>query len=125
MQIFVSLILIWVQMDEQVTAAYSESALNIAMENNTFCMPEHGVIIGDDAFSLKANLMKPYNKTGFSVCKKYEFFFYVKHVCTSENMFDEDSVFHFMKDGVSLLPKTLFSKQYCDSIIYFIFSFSE
>jgi len=36
------------------------------MENNTLGMPENFVIIGDDAFPLSTNLMKPYIKTGLS-----------------------------------------------------------
>lgn len=44
-------------------AVFRDSTLKIALENNTVGMPDKYVIIGDDAFPLKTNLLKPYNWT--------------------------------------------------------------
>lgn len=52
------------------SAIFRDSTLNIAMESNTLGIPEYGVIIGDDAFPLRSNIMKPYSKTGLSKAEK-------------------------------------------------------
>lgn len=59
------LTLILAQTSELVTdgAIFRDSTLNIAMENNTLNMPENSVIVGDDAFPLRTNIMKPYSKS--------------------------------------------------------------
>lgn len=54
------------------SAIFRDSTLNIALENNTLGMPEKCVIIGDDAFPLRTNLLKPYSKTGLN---NYEMIF--------------------------------------------------
>lgn len=48
------------------SAIFRDSTLNIALENNTFGMPEKCVIIGVDAFPLRTNVLKPYRKTGLN-----------------------------------------------------------
>lgn len=52
------------------SAIFRDSTLNIAMESNTLGIPDHAVIIGDDAFPLRKNLLKPYSKTGLSDMEK-------------------------------------------------------
>ncbi|CAH1993087.1 unnamed protein product [Acanthoscelides obtectus] len=52
------------------SAIFRDSTLNIAMEHNTLGMPKNGVIVGDDAFPLRSNLLKPYSKTGLSDVEK-------------------------------------------------------
>lgn len=52
------------------SAIFRDSTLNIAIENKTLGLPEYGVIIGDDAFPLRTNLMKPYSKIGLSAAEK-------------------------------------------------------
>lgn len=52
------------------SAIFRDSTLNIAMENNSLGIPENSVIIGDDAFPLRENLLKPYSKNGLSNTEK-------------------------------------------------------
>ncbi|XP_057662254.1 uncharacterized protein LOC130897430 [Diorhabda carinulata] len=52
------------------SAIFRDSTLNIAMKNKTIGLPEYGVIIGDNAFSLRTNFMKLYIKIGLSVAEK-------------------------------------------------------
>lgn len=52
------------------SAIFRDSTLNIAMQNNLLDMPEKSVIIGDDAFPLRKNLMKPYSRTALSIAEK-------------------------------------------------------
>lgn len=48
------------------SAVFRDSTLNIAMENKTIGFPEGSVIVGDDAFPLRPDLMKPFSKHGLS-----------------------------------------------------------
>nr|CAH7740926.1 unnamed protein product [Callosobruchus chinensis] len=48
------------------SAVFRDSTLNIAMENKTIGFPENSVIVGDDAFPLRPDLMKPFSKHGLS-----------------------------------------------------------
>ena len=41
------------------SAIFRDSTLYMAMENNTLGMPEDAVIIGDDSFPLRSNILKP------------------------------------------------------------------
>ncbi|XP_057654747.1 uncharacterized protein LOC130893002 [Diorhabda carinulata] len=52
------------------SAIFRDSTLNIVMENKTLGLPEYSIIIGDDAFSLRTNLMKPYSEIGLSAGEK-------------------------------------------------------
>ncbi|XP_057660728.1 uncharacterized protein LOC130896574 [Diorhabda carinulata] len=49
---------------------FRDSTLNITMENKALDLPEYGVIIGDNTFPLRTNLMKPYSKIGLSTAEK-------------------------------------------------------
>nr|XP_022911187.1 protein ALP1-like [Onthophagus taurus] len=48
------------------SAIFRDSTLNIAIQNKLLGFPDKSVIIGDDAFPLRANLMKPYSKNNLS-----------------------------------------------------------
>ncbi|VVC38689.1 Harbinger transposase-derived nuclease domain, partial [Cinara cedri] len=54
------------------SAIFRDSTLYIELENNKFGMPEKYIIIGDDAFPLRTNLLKLYSKTGLN---NYEIIF--------------------------------------------------
>ena len=51
-------------------AVFRNSTLNSAMENNLLNWPDNSVIIGDDAFPLRNNLLKPYSKANLTLKQK-------------------------------------------------------
>ncbi|KAG5861687.1 hypothetical protein JTB14_002248, partial [Gonioctena quinquepunctata] len=48
------------------SGVFRDSTLNIAMENKIIGFPENSLIVGDDAFPLRPDLMKPFSKHGLS-----------------------------------------------------------
>lgn len=52
------------------SAIFRDSTLNTAMESNTLGIPDSAVIIGEDAFPLRTNLLKPYSKNALSDMEK-------------------------------------------------------
>jgi hypothetical protein len=49
------------------SAVFRDSTLNSAIENNLLNWPDNCVIVGDDDFPLRKNLLKPYNKLNLSL----------------------------------------------------------
>lgn len=56
------------------TALFRDSSLHDTLENNLLNLPEDHFILGDDAFSLRTYLFKPYSK--HSLSKKERIFHY-------------------------------------------------
>ena len=52
------------------SAIFKNSSLNIAMEQKLLNWPENGVCVGDDAFPLRTNLLKPFSRKNLSVEEK-------------------------------------------------------
>ena len=49
------------------SAVFRDSVLNSAIQNNLLHWPENSVIIGDDAFPLRPNLLKPFSIANLSL----------------------------------------------------------
>jgi hypothetical protein len=52
-------------------AVFRNSTLNSAMENNLLNWPDHSVITGDDTFTLRNTLLKPYSKVNLTMKQIY------------------------------------------------------
>jgi len=68
-------------------AAFRNSTLNSAMENNLLNWPDNSVIIGDDAFQLTNTLLKPYSKVNLTLQQKIFNYRLSRARIVSENAF--------------------------------------
>lgn len=89
------------------SAIFRYSTLNIAMESNTLGIPDHYVVIGDDAFPLRKNLLKPYSKTGLSDMEKVFNYRLSRAIRVVENAFSILAwKFRIFSRPIDLKPKT-------------------
>jgi len=67
---------------------FSKSTFNEALQTNTLNLPTEGVFVGDDAFPLRKNIMKPYSMTRPLTIKERIFNYRLSRACcVSENAF--------------------------------------
>ncbi|XP_039281931.1 protein ANTAGONIST OF LIKE HETEROCHROMATIN PROTEIN 1-like [Nilaparvata lugens] len=48
-------------------AVFQASTLNIAMERNTLNLPQNAVVVADDAFPLRKDILKPFSKRNLTI----------------------------------------------------------
>jgi hypothetical protein len=67
---------------------FSKSTFNEALQTNTLNLPTEGVFVGDDAFPLRKNTMKPYSMKRPLTVKERIFNYRLSRArCVSENAF--------------------------------------
>lgn len=52
------------------SAVFQASTLNIAMESNSMNLPQNAIIVGDDAFPLRKDILKPFSKRNLSTSER-------------------------------------------------------
>lgn len=66
---------------------FKVSTLNIALENNMLNWPEGGLCVGDDAFPLRTNILKPFSHRNLSLEEKIFIYRLSRARRVSENAF--------------------------------------
>ncbi|XP_039280661.1 uncharacterized protein LOC120350589 [Nilaparvata lugens] len=51
-------------------AVFQASTLNIAMERNTLNLPQNAVVVADDAFPLRKDILKPFSKHNLTISER-------------------------------------------------------
>ncbi|KAJ8911775.1 hypothetical protein NQ315_008828 [Exocentrus adspersus] len=87
---------------------FRNSSLNIALENNSLAFPDNGVLVGDDAFPLKTNLLKPYSRNNMTLKEKLFNYKLSSARRIVENAFGIlVSRFRVFEKPIALLPQTV------------------
>ena len=90
------------------TVIFRNSAFSIALESKALKFPNNGVLIGDDAFPLRINLLKPYSRNGMSVKERVFNYRLSRARRVVENAFGIlASRFRVFEKPISLLPETV------------------
>lgn len=89
-------------------AVFQASTLNIALEGNSLNLPEKAVIVADDAFPLRKDILKPFSKRNLSISERVFNYRLSRARRVSENAFGIlVSRFRIFERPIALLPETV------------------
>lgn len=88
-------------------AVFQSSTLNIAIENNSLNLPQNAVIVADDAFPLRKDILKPFSKRNLSISQRIFNYRLSRARRVSENAFGILlSRFRVFERPIALVPET-------------------
>lgn len=89
-------------------AVFQASTLNIAMERNTLNLPQNAVIVADDAFPLRKDILKPFSKRNLTISERIFNYRLSRARRVSENAFGIlVARFRVFERPIALIPETV------------------